>query len=157
MLLRERHVQPLPGQEEEFDHLDVGRQFAGMQRRGICEVGIAAKQAIDHRADEAPFEQAGGPWFFQRQRREQCEFDRTIGGGARVQRVDDMVGLAKPERQADHEVGSDITDDVLRDRFGVGKQLWHQLRNPGIIGGAKRPESNASRRSYNVFTAELRL
>ena len=145
MLLRVRHVQPFAGQEEELDHLDVGRQLAGMQRAGIGQVGIAAKQAIDHRADEAPFEQARGPWFFQRQRREQGELDRTVGGGACVQRVDDMVGLAKPERQADHEVGSDIADDIFRDRFGVGKQLWHQLRTRGITGEPTAPNRTPAR------------
>jgi hypothetical protein len=45
-----------------------------------------------------------------------------------------MIRFAKPERQADHEVGSDIADDILRDRFGVGKQLRHQLRTRGIAG-----------------------
>ena len=144
MLLRERHVQPFAGQEEELDHLDVGRQFAGMQRAGIRQVGIATKQAIDHRADEAPFEQARGPRLFQRQRRKERQLDRTVGGGACVQRVDDMVGLAEPERQADHEVGADIADDILRDRFGVGKQLWHQVADPGHSWGANRPESDAS-------------
>ena len=134
MLLRERHVQPFAGQKEELDHLDVGRQFAGMQRAGIRKVGIATKQPIDHRADEAPVEQARRPRFLQRQRRKQGELDRTVGGGARVQRIDDMVGLAEPEWQADHEAGSDIADDILRDRFGVGKQFWHQVADPGIAG-----------------------
>ena len=157
VLLRVRHVQPFAGQEEELDHLDVGRQLAGMQRAGIGQVGISAEQAIDHRADEAPFEQARGPRLFQRQRRKQGELDRTVGGGAGVQRVDDMVGLAEPERQADHEVGSDIADDILRDRFGVGKQLWHYLRTRGIAVRANRPESDASSRSYSVFAAGLRL
>ena len=157
MLLRERHMQPFAGQEEELDHLYVGWQFAGMQRAGVGQVGIAAKQAINHRADEAPFEQARGPRFFQRQRRKQGELDRTVGGGTRVQRVDDMVGLAKPERQADHEVGSDIADDILRERFGIGKQLWHHVADPGHSWRANRPESDASQRSYSVFAAGLRL
>ena len=47
-----------------------------------------------------------------------------------VQRVDDVIGLAEPERQSDHEVGSDIADDVFRDRVGVGKQLWHRDADP---------------------------
>ena len=134
MLLRKRHVQPFAGQKEKLDHLDVVRQFARMQRVGIRQVGIATKQAIDHRPDEALFEQDRRLRFFQRQRREQGELDRTVGGGACVQRVDDVVGLAEPERQADHEAGSDIADDILRDRFGIGKQFWHQVADPGIAG-----------------------
>ena len=95
--------------------------------------------------------------LFQRQRGKERQVDRAVGGGARVERVDDVVGLAEPERQADHEVGSDIADDILRDRFGVGKQLWHQVADPGTAGAANRPESDASQRSYSVFAAELRL
>jgi hypothetical protein len=117
----------------------LGGNSPACSAAGIGQVGIAAKQAIDHRADEAPFEQARGPWLFQRQRREQGELDRTVGGGACIQRVDDMVGFAKPERQADHEVGADIADDIFRDRFGVGKQLWHQLRTRGKTGEPTAP------------------
>ena len=57
MLLRERHVQPSARQEEEFDHLDIGRQRTRMQRVGIGEIGIAAEQPLDHRRDEAPLQQ----------------------------------------------------------------------------------------------------
>ena len=63
MLLRERHVQPFSGQEEELDHLDVRRQRAGMQRAGIGQIGIAAEQPVDHRPDEAPFKQVSGFGF----------------------------------------------------------------------------------------------
>ncbi len=49
MLLREGHVQPSSRQEEKLDHLDIGRQRAGMQRIGVNKIGIAAEQAIDHR------------------------------------------------------------------------------------------------------------
>ena len=45
-----------------------------------------------------------------------------------AQRVGDVVGLAEPERQPNHEVGPDVADDILRDRFGVGKQLRHRVR-----------------------------
>ena len=50
MLLRERHMQPFSRQEEKLDHLDIGRQRTGMQRIGIGQIGIAAEQAVDHRA-----------------------------------------------------------------------------------------------------------
>jgi len=43
-------------------------------------------------------------------------------------RVDDVVGLAAPERQPDQQIGSDIADDILRDRLGVG--------SPDAIGTA---------------------
>ena len=63
MLLRVRHVQPFSGQEEELDHLDVRRQRARMQRRGIGEIRIAAEQPVDHGPDEAPFKQTRGLGF----------------------------------------------------------------------------------------------
>ena len=57
MLLRVGHVQPFARQEEELDHLDIGRQRTGMQRRGIGEIRIAAEQPVDHGRDEAAFQQ----------------------------------------------------------------------------------------------------
>jgi|GEM_PF-3083273 len=125
MLLSERLMKPLPGEEKELDHLDVGRQGTGMQRLCIGEIRIAAEQPIDHRTDEALLEQALRLRLFQRQRREQRQIDGAVGGGARVQRIDDVVGLAKPQRQPNHEFGSDITDDVFGDRLGVRKDLRH--------------------------------
>ncbi len=145
MLLRERHVQPPSRQEEELDHLDVRRQRAGMQRVGVGEIRIAAEQAVDHRGDKAPFEQIGRLRLFQRQRGKERQVDRAVGGGAGVERIDDVVGLAEPERQSDHEVGSDIADDVLRDRFGVGEQLWHQMRPRDTTAQPTALESDASR------------
>ena len=106
MLLGERHMQPSSRQEEKLDHLDVGRQRAGMQRVGIGEIGIAAEQALDHGRDEAPLEQVLGLRLFQRQRGKQRQVDGAVGGGARIQRIDDVVGLAEPERQPDHQIGS---------------------------------------------------
>ena len=126
MLLRERRVQPFSGQEEELDHADIGRQRIRVQRAGIGEIRIAAEQAVDHRRDEAPFQQALRPRLFQRQRGEEGQVDGAVGGGAGVERVGDVVGLAEPERQADHEVGADIADDVLRNVIGVGEFLRHR-------------------------------
>ena len=119
VLLRKRYVQPLSGQKEKLDHLDIGRQRIGMQRLGISEIGVAAEQALDHRRDEALLEQVLWPRFFQGQRGKNGQLDRAVGGGARIERVDDVVRLAEPERQADHQVGPDLADDMLGDRLGV--------------------------------------
>ncbi|MGY4215575.1 hypothetical protein ACVMFB_002074 [Bradyrhizobium sp. USDA 4522] len=97
-----------------------------MQRIRVGEIWIAAKQAVDHRSDEAPFEQALRLRLFQRQRGEQREVDGAVGHCSRIQRVDDVVGLAEAERQPDHQFGSDVTNDVLRDRLGVGEEYRHQ-------------------------------
>ena len=51
------------------------------------------------------------------------EVDGAVGGGPCIQRVDDVVGLAEPQRQADHETGSDLADDVVDNSLGVGKLL----------------------------------
>ena len=98
MLLREGHVQPPSGQKEELDHLDVGRQFILSHRIGIGEIRISAEQPLDDRVDETPLQQIRRLWFFQGQRGKQGQADAAIGDGARVQRVDDVIRLAKPER-----------------------------------------------------------
>ena len=82
--------------------------------------------------------------LFQRQRGEERQIDRAVGAGARIERVDDVVGLAEPERQADHQIGPDIADDVLGDRLRVGKQFRHRVSGPGAIGDSRRLESNAA-------------
>ena len=121
ILLRRRDMQPASRQEEELNHLDIGRQFTGAQRRGISEIGISTKQPLDDRRDEAPLQQIGRPRLFQRQRREEGETDGAVGNRARIKRVDDVIGFAEAERQADHEIGPDIGDDVLCNRLRTGK------------------------------------
>ena len=135
MLLRERHVQPPSRQEEKLDHLDIGRQRTRMQRIGISEIGIAAEQSLDHWRDEAPLKQIRRLRFFQRQRGKQGQADRAVGGGARVERVDDVIGLAEPERQSHHQVGPDIADDILRNVIGVGEFFRHEY---SVWRGANR-------------------
>ncbi len=126
VLLRDRHVHPAPGQEEELDDADVRRQLAVAQRLGIGEIGITAKEPVDHRCDEARLQQVAGFRLLQRQRREEGEFDGTVGCGARIERVDDVIGLAEPERQADHELVADVADDLLRNRIRIAEHHWHR-------------------------------
>ena len=117
---------PPSRQKEKFEDADIGRQPARMQRIGIGEIGIAAEQPVDHRRDEAAFQQVRRLRLFQRQGGKQGQVDAAVGAGARVERVGNVVGLAEPERQPDHEAGSDIADDILRNRLGVGEQFRHQ-------------------------------
>ncbi len=157
VLLRKRHVQPLAGQKEKLDHPDIGRQRIGMQRLGIGEIGVTAEQALDHRRDEALLEQVLWPRFFQRQRGKNGQLDRTVGGRARVERVDDVVRLAEPKRQPDHQVGPDIADDILRDRLGVGEVLRHPMQAQARSGEPASLESDAAGSSYSVFAPDIRL
>ena len=86
----------------------LGGNSTGPQRSGIGEIRISAEQPLDHRRNEAPLQQIGRARLFQRQRREEGETDGAIRNRARIKRVDDVVGLAETERQADHEIGPDI-------------------------------------------------
>ena len=92
---------------------------------GINEIRISAEQPLDNGRNEASLEQVGRLGLFQRQRREEGEADGAIGDRARIKRIDDVIGLAEAERQADHEIGADIANDVLRDRLRAGKYLRH--------------------------------
>ena len=157
MLLRERHVQPLSGQEEKLDHLDVRRQFTGMQRAGIGEVRIAAEQPVDHGADKAPFQQACRLWLFQRQRGKKRQVDRAVGGRAGIKRIDNVIGLAEPERQSDNEVGPDIADNVLRDRIWVGEEFGHQMRTRARLDSQPPWNRPPATKSYSAFISAIRL
>jgi hypothetical protein len=108
---------------------------ARMQRIRIGEIGITAEQAVDHRRDKAPLQQAAGPRLLQRQGGEQGQTDAAVGRSTRIQRVDDMVGLAEPERQSDHEMGPDVADDIFGDRFWVGEFFRHTI---SVRSGARR-------------------
>ena len=99
-----------------------------MQCVGIGEIGIAAEQPVDDRRYEAPFQQVLRLRLFQRQRGKEGQVDRAVGGRARVERIDDVVGLAEPERQPDHQIGPDIADDILHNGIGVGEQFRHQVQ-----------------------------
>ena len=142
VLLRIRHVQPLSGQKEKLDHAHVGRQSASMQRVGISKIRVTAEQAVDHGRDEAVLDQVLWPWLLQRQRGKQRQADRTIGDRARIERIDDVVGLAEPKRQADHQIGPDIADDVLCDGLGLGEKFRHQVQ--ARANRKRRPDSDAS-------------
>jgi hypothetical protein len=98
MLLRKRHMQPFSRQKKELDHPYVGWQRTGVQGIGIGESGVAAEQPVDHGHDEAPFQQVFGLRLFKRQRGEKGQTDRAVCGRAGVERVDDVIGLAEPER-----------------------------------------------------------
>src|SRR6202035_5592963 len=80
VLLRKRHMQPPSGQKEKLDHPDIRRQRIGMQRLGIGEIGIAAEQAVNDRADETLLKQVLWLRFFQRQRGKDGQLDRAVGG-----------------------------------------------------------------------------
>ncbi len=127
-----------------------------MQRVGIGQIRIAPEQAVDHRGNKAPLQQVCRLRFFQRQRGKKGQIDCAVGGGARVERVDDVVGLAEPERQPDDEVGPDVADDILRDRLGVGEHFRHRMKARGAIG-SQRLESGAAASSYSVIAADIRL
>ena len=64
----------------------------------------------------------------------------------REQRIGDVVGLAEPERQAEHELGSDLADDIIRNRLGVAEYFRH-WNDPGNYGRG-RPESGHGRLSH---------
>src|ERR1019366_6897661 len=55
----------------------------------------------------------------------ECQVDRPVRGGARIEGIGDVVGLAEPKRQANHQVGADVTDDILGDGLRIGKQFRH--------------------------------
>lgn len=127
VLLRIGITEPFSGKEEKLDDLDVRRQGLGVERLGVVQIGIAAEQAIDDRPDKPLLK--GGRWsrLFQRQCREDRQMDRWIGHRAPEQRIDDVIRLAQPERQPDDQPRPDVADNVVRDRFRIGKDFRHRI------------------------------
>src|SRR5262249_61401442 len=91
-------TEPRPGLKEEFVDLDVAGERACMQRGGIGELGIAAKDAPGKRGDKTSLELIPAARLLQRQRGEDAQANRGVAGRARKQRVGDVIGLAQAER-----------------------------------------------------------
>jgi len=108
MLLRERHVQPSSRQKEKFYHPYIGRQHARVQRIDIGQIRIAAEQAIDDGRDERRSSRFAGFGFSSVSAEKKVRLMARVGASARIERVDDVVGLAEPKRQPDHQFGPDI-------------------------------------------------
>ncbi len=141
--LRRCDPEPRAGLEEEFVDLDIGRKRAGVQRSGIGEVGIAAEHALRERRDEAPLEAGPRARLLERQRCEDSKMDRRIGRGAREQGIGDVIGLAEPERQSEHDLLADAGDDRLGETIGVVEPdrtaaATHQVRWFQSGSGRKR-------------------
>ena len=118
-LLRRWDIEPAAGQEEEFVDLDVGRQPPLALRGCVGEIRVAAEQPAGERTGESPLEFAARPRPLQRQRREDAQMDGWVGGGARVERIGDVIGLAEAERQRQHDPLADAADDRLGDLIGI--------------------------------------
>ena len=110
-LLRGGDAEPRARREEELVDLDVWRQPALAQRDAIGELRIAGEEALRERGNEAAFEVALPARLLQGECGEDAQVDRRIGGGAGEQRVGDVIGLAQPERQRQHDILADAGDD----------------------------------------------
>jgi hypothetical protein len=121
-LLRGGDAEPRAGREEELVDLDVWRQPALALRDGIGELRIAGEEALRERRYEAPFEIALPARLLQGERGEDAQIDRRIGGRAIKQRVGDVIGLAQPERQRQHDILADAGDDRVDHALRICKR-----------------------------------
>src|ERR1700749_1324277 len=124
-LLRAVDGQPLSGDEEELVDLDIVRHRAVPQCLCVSKFGIAPEKTLDHRIEETVFKLAFCARFLKRQRSEDRKPDRTIGRGARVQSIRNMVRLAEAEWQPEHDILADLCDD----RFGNGLRILMEARH----------------------------
>jgi len=126
-------VQPASSEKEELDDIDIGRQPIFTQRLGVGQIGIPTEQTVDHRRDEPAFDQSLRLRLLQCQRRQQCQLDVRIGTGPRIESVDDVIGFAEAKRQPDHQIGSDVANNLLRERIGIGEEFRHHPWGPDHI------------------------
>ena len=126
--------------------LIFGGSAPSMQRGGVVEVGPAAEQAVDHRRNEPPLQLVRRPRLLQRQRGEEGQVEIAIGSGPPIERIDDVIGLAESQRQSHHQMRTDIADDVIGNRGGIGENLGHQ----GIHGRRSLSFSTFARRRNRI-------
>ena len=100
ILLRRGAVEQAAGLHEELLHTDIPRQAALVQVREEIQLGVVAKHSFDERFDKALLKTVTLRRTAQAQGR--IERQRPFGQfcDAPVQRVDEQIGLAQPQRHA---------------------------------------------------------
>jgi len=106
----------------ELDDADVGRQAPGAQVVDVGQVGVVgAELALDEGAGEAALQAAAARGPRQRERRVQRQRQRGITGDPPVQRVEQAVRLAEPERRAGHDRRARAGHDALDAGVDLGE------------------------------------
>jgi hypothetical protein len=126
-LLRARVVELAPRREVELAHLDVGRQGPRVARLRVGELGIPAEEPPPHRLHQAALELSVPARRGEGQRSQDREPHPRILGGAPVERVDELVGLADPERSPEHDLAPDRRERLLDAGLDVGVALHRAL------------------------------
>ena len=124
-----------------------------MQRR------IAGKNALRDRIEETALQFVLRAGRFERERGEDGELERRIGGSLVVKRIGDVGCLAEPERQGKHDGLADFFDDGVGeprrivDCRGRRPRMNHfRLSQPGS-GWKRGPYFSASRLSVSRTSA----
>ena len=141
-LLRRRVLQVVAGLQEELAHVDVGRQAGAAQGLHVVQVGIVAEHPVDQRRQEVALQVALADRLFQAERGDDGQPATGVGGDAAVQRVDEGVGLADGQRDAQHDVtGHGGQHRVHR----IGKVVDHTGAGHGRSPGCRRGLAPVSR------------
>ena len=163
MLLRIRRVEPLPGLEEEFIDLDVGRHLPGADRSRVVQRRVSGEQALGDGVKEAAFQLALGARGLQCQRRENGQVDRGVGRSPGIERIGDVIGLAEAERQGEHDRLADLLDNRVGNTHRIVKTLRPRTRmdhcrlsQPGS-GWNRGPYCSARRLSVSRTSAMPRV
>jgi hypothetical protein len=103
LLLRQAVLQVVAGLEEELAHLDIGRQAGTAQVLDVLEVRVVLEHPLDQRCQEVLLQLALAAGHLQAQRREDGQVPRGVGLDGLVEPVDEGIGLADAQRQAQHD------------------------------------------------------
>src|SRR5206468_1014579 len=108
--LRERAAEEAARREVELAYSNVGRQSPESKRIEVLELGVAAKEPLVQRLDEAPLHIALPARPSERERGEDPQIDASVFAGAPVEFVDDMVRLAEPQGCSEANPFADVCE-----------------------------------------------
>ena len=141
----------------------LGGTVAGVDRRRIVERRIAGEYPLRDRIEETVLQFALGARRLQRQRGEDGQSDRAVGGRLGVKRIGDVIGFAETERQRQHDGLADLLDD----RIGEPRRIVETLPGPHRMdhcrvsqpgsGWKRGPYFSASRLSVSRISAAPRV
>ena len=122
------------GLEEELPHRDVGRQLTALLGAGVLQILIGRHRARHHGVDECTTH-TRCPRRIERECGENDQIEPGVARHPVVQRIDEAIGLAQAQWDAEHDLRADAVDDGV-DGGGVVGCIQRHGRRLGWLRSA---------------------
>jgi len=119
VLLGRCHPQLAASQKEKFLNADIGGQGIALAGLGVVQGRVIPVEALQHRRQEAFLQIRLEDGFFQCQGGENGQRQGVVRRHPVIEGIGDMVGLAQPQGQGEHNTRANLADNVVRQHCRV--------------------------------------